>query len=203
MLKRLFDLILCLILFILFIPVMIILALTIRVKMGSPVIFRQQRPGLQGVPFFLYKFRTMSNVFDGQGNLLKDEQRLTNLGRLLRKYSLDELPQLLNVIKGELSFVGPRPLLMAYLERYSVEQTRRHEVKPGITGWAQINGRNAVSWEEKFKLDVWYVDNQNFWLDMKILGMTLIKVLKSEGISSDGSATMPEFMGSGSKGENV
>lgn len=203
MLKRLFDLILCLILFILFIPVMIILALTIRVKMGSPVIFRQQRPGLQGVPFFLYKFRTMSNVFDGQGNLLKDEQRLTNLGRLLRKYSLDELPQLLNVIKGELSFVGPRPLLMAYLERYSVEQTRRHEVKPGITGWAQINGRNAVSWEEKFELDIWYVDNQNFWLDMKILGMTLIKVLKSEGISSDGSATMPEFMGSGSKGENV
>lgn len=196
MLKRLFDLILSLVLLIAFAPVMMAIALMIRVKMGSPIIFQQQRPGLKGKAFFLYKFRTMSNTVDGQGDLLEDEQRLTVLGRLLRKYSLDELPQLLNVIKGELSFVGPRPLLMAYLECYSVEQDRRHEVKPGITGWAQINGRNAITWEEKFTFDVWYVDNQRFWLDIKILGMTLIKVLKSEGINQGGSATMSEFMGS-------
>ncbi len=196
MLKRLFDLILSLVLLIAFAPVMMAIALMIRVKMGSPAIFRQLRPGLEGKPFFLYKFRTMRDTVDGQGDLLEDEQRLTVLGRLLRKYSLDELPQLLNVIKGELSFVGPRPLLMAYLECYSVEQARRHEVKPGITGWAQINGRNAITWEEKFIFDVWYVDNQSFWLDIKILGMTLIKVLKSEGINQEGSATMSEFMGS-------
>ncbi len=197
MLKRLFDLILSIILLILFAPVMIILALLIRAQMGRPVVFRQKRPGLGGQPFDLYKFRTMTDQRDSDGRLLPDEKRLTGLGRLLRRFSLDELPQLFNVLKGELSFVGPRPLLMQYLERYSPEQARRHEVKPGITGWAQVNGRNAISWEEKFELDVWYVDNKNFLLDLKILYMTVLKVLKAEGISGDGSATMPEFMGSG------
>lgn len=197
MLKRLFDLILSIILLILFAPVMIILALLIRAQMGRPVVFRQKRPGLGGQPFDLYKFRTMTDQRDSDGRLLPDEKRLTGLGRLLRRFSLDELPQLFNVLKGELSFVGPRPLLMQYLERYSPEQARRHEVKPGITGWAQVNGRNAISWEEKFDLDVWYVDNQSMLLDLKILFITLIKVLKAEGISGEGSSTMTEFMGSG------
>ena len=196
MLKRAFDLLLGLVMLIVFFPLMLVLALLIRIYMGAPVIFRQMRPGLYGKPFYLYKFRTMSGETDSEGNLLPDKQRLTGLGRTLRRLSLDELPQLLNVLKGELSFVGPRPLLMAYLERYNKEQARRHEVKPGITGWAQVNGRNAVSWEEKFKLDVWYVDNKSFLLDLKILGMTAIKVLKAEGISGEGSATMTEFMGS-------
>ncbi len=196
MLKRAFDLLLGLVMLIVFFPLMLVLALLIRIYMGAPVIFRQMRPGLYGKPFYLYKFRTMSGETDSEGNLLPDKQRLTGLGRTLRRLSLDELPQLLNGLKGELSFVGPRPLLMAYLERYNKEQARRHEVKPGITGWAQVNGRNAVSWEEKFKLDVWYVDNKSFLLDLKILGMTAIKVLKAEGISGEGSATMTEFMGS-------
>ncbi len=182
---------------IIFAPIMLVLALLIINQMGRPVVFRQKRPGLGGQPFDLYKFRTMTDQRDSDGRLLPDEKRLTGLGKFLRRFSLDELPQLFNVLKGELSFVGPRPLLMQYLELYSPEQARRHEVKPGITGWAQVNGRNAISWEEKFELDVWYVDNKNFLLDLKILYMTVLKVLKAEGISGDGSATMPEFMGSG------
>jgi sugar transferase EpsL len=193
--KRIFDLISGFVLLIVTLPFILVIALLIYFKMGRPVYFRQQRPGFRGKPFFLYKFRTMTTETDAKGKLLADEERLTGLGRRLRRNSLDELPQLINVIKGELSFVGPRPLLMEYLPRYSAEQARRHEVKPGITGWAQVNGRNAISWEEKFEHDLWYVDNQSFWLDLKILGMTLAKVLKSEGISQDGSATMTEFLG--------
>ena len=194
--KRLLDLFLALILVIIVSPLIIILGLMIRLNMGSPVIFKQKRPGFKGRPFYLYKFRTMNETRGKDGELLSDDERLTGLGRLLRCFSLDELPQLFNVIKGELSFVGPRPLLMTYLERYSEEQARRHEVKPGITGWAQVNGRNAVNWEDRFKLDVWYVDNQSFWLDLKILVMTAVKVLKAEGISGEGTETMSEFKGS-------
>jgi len=196
MLKRIFDFTAGLLLLVLFSPVMIILALLILLQMGRPVLFRQKRPGFKGKPFILIKFRTMIDKKDNAGKLLPDDQRLHALGKWLRRYSLDELPQLINVVRGELSFVGPRPLLMQYLERYSPEQARRHEVKPGITGWAQVNGRNAISWEEKFKLDVWYVDNRNFWLDLKILWLTLVKVLKAEGIRQDGFETMSEFMGS-------
>ena len=196
MLKKIFDITAALVLLILLSPVMLILALLICFKMGRPVLFRQQRPGLRGQPFYLYKFRTMKDVRDGEGNLLTDEERMVGLGKFLRKYSLDELPQLINVVRGELSFVGPRPLLMQYLERYNPEQARRHEVKPGITGWAQVNGRNAISWEEKFKLDVWYVDNKSFGLDLKIIWLTMMKVLKAEGISEEGTVTMSEFMGS-------
>jgi len=195
MLKRLFDILLSLLLLILLAPFMIFIALIIRAKMGKPVFFRQLRPGLKGRPFYLYKFRTMTEVVDREVKISDDQQRLTATGRWIRKYSLDELPQLINVLKGELSFVGPRPLLMAYLNRYTAEQARRHDVKPGITGWAQVKGRNALTWEEKFSLDLWYVDNQSPGLDLKILALTLFKVLKAEGISQDGSATMPEFMG--------
>lgn len=176
-------------------PFFVITAIAIWVRMGTPVIFKQMRPGLNGKPFCMYKFRTMTNEKDEQGNLLPDELRLTRLGRFLRSTSLDELPELFNVLKGDMSLVGPRPLLMQYLDRYTPEQARRHEVKPGITGWAQINGRNAITWEEKFALDVWYVDNCSFWLDVKILFMTLVKVFTREGISAVGEATMPEFMG--------
>ncbi|HSW36725.1 MAG TPA: sugar transferase [Candidatus Limnocylindrales bacterium] len=193
--KRLFDFITGTVLLILFSPVMLVLAMIIRFQMGSPVIFKQLRPGLNEKPFYLYKFRTMIDQAGSRGEYLDDSQRLTLLGRKLRKYSLDELPQVFNVIKGDLSLVGPRPLLMAYLERYTPEQARRHDVKPGITGWAQINGRNVLTWEEKFALDVWYVDHRNFWLDFKVLWLTLFKVLKAEGISQDGWATSPEFMG--------
>jgi sugar transferase EpsL len=175
---------------------MIFLAILIRFNLGRPVLFKQLRPGLRGEPFYLYKFRTMKDSCDEAGELLPDEERLTALGRYLRNYSLDELPQLINVVRGELSFVGPRPLLMKYLDRYTSDQARRHEVKPGITGWAQVNGRNAISWEEKFKYDVWYVDNRSFWLDLKILWLTVAKVLRAEGISGEGSTTMSEFMGS-------
>lgn len=164
--------------------------------MGRPILFKQLRSGLHGRPFYLYKFRTMTDARNAGGQLLPDEQRLTRLGRWLRATSLDELPELWNVLKGDMSLVGPRPLLMEYLERYTPEQARRHEVKPGITGWAQVNGRNALSWEEKFRLDVWYVDNWSLWLDLKILFMTVLKVLRREGISAEGYATMPEFMGS-------
>lgn len=177
-------------------PLMLAVALTIALTMGRPVIFRQIRPGLHGKPFAMYKFRTMLELYDEQGNLLPDEQRLPLIGRVLRSTSLDELPELFNVLKGEMSLVGPRPLLMGYLDRYTPEQARRHEVKPGITGWAQINGRNALSWEEKFKLDIWYVDNWNLFLDLKIIWITLGKVLRRDGISAEGTATMPEFMGS-------
>lgn len=176
-------------------PIMIVLSIVILIRLGQPVFFKQQRPGLQGRPFYLYKFRTMSDALDEHGELLPDQVRMTGLGKMMRKTSLDELPQLVNVVRGELSFVGPRPLLMQYLERYNTEQARRHEVKPGITGWAQVNGRNAISWEEKFEFDVWYVDHRSFLLDLKILWLTLIKVVRVEGISGDGSVTMNEFMG--------
>jgi lipopolysaccharide/colanic/teichoic acid biosynthesis glycosyltransferase len=167
----------------------------ILLKMGKPIFFRQQRPGLDGKIFGIYKFRTMTNEKDGNGKLLPDEDRLVGIGKFIRSTSLDELPQLFNVLKGEMSFVGPRPLLVEYLERYNAEQKRRHDIKPGITGWAQVNGRNAISWEEKFKLDVWYVENQSFLLDMKILWMTFLKVIKRSDISQQGQATMEVFKG--------
>ena len=176
-------------------PLMCYIAFRIWREMGSPVLFRQVRPGLHGKPFVMYKFRTMTEERDADGRLLPDEQRLTPLGKFLRQYSLDELPEFINVLKGEMSLVGPRPLLMEYLDRYTPEQARRHELKPGITGWAQVNGRNVLTWEEKFRLDVWYVDNWNLLLDLKILLLTLVKVLRREGISAEGHATMPEFKG--------
>ena len=198
--KRLFDFVAALAGLIVLSPLMAVLAALIRLKLGSPVLFRQVRPGLHGKPFTLYKFRTMTDLRDENGKLLPDEMRLTPFGRTLRKFSLDELPQLINVLKGDLSLVGPRPLLMEYLSRYTPEQARRHEVRPGITGWAQVNGRNALTWEKKFELDVWYVDNRSFWLDLKIIWMTVRKVLKAEGISHAGHATMAEFQGYGEGG---
>ena len=168
----------------------------VRLTLGAPAIFTQLRPGLNGKPFRMYKFRTMTSERDVAGHLLPDEARLTALGRLLRATSLDELPELWNVLMGDMSLVGPRPLLMEYLEHYSPEQARRHEVRPGITGWAQVNGRNALSWEDKFRLDVWYVENQSFWLDMRILLLTVVKVLSGRDISAAGHATMPPFTGS-------
>lgn len=176
-------------------PLLLVVAAAILLRMGSPVFFRQERPGLNGQPFRVVKFRTMRHAVDSMGRSLPDAERLTALGRLLRGTSLDELPQLWNVLVGDLSLVGPRPLLMQYLPRYSPEQARRHDVLPGITGWAQVNGRNAISWEEKFALDVWYVDHWTFWLDLKILGLTFARVLRRSGISREGHATMPEFMG--------
>lgn len=167
----------------------------VLIRMGKPVLFVQQRPGLNAKPFYIYKFRTMLSTRDNSNQLLADEYRMTSLGNFLRKYSLDELPQLFNVLKGDLSLVGPRPLLMEYLPLYSVEQARRHQVRPGVTGLAQVNGRNAISWEDKFKLDVWYVDHQSFWLDVKILLLTVKKVFLSEGISAEGEATMSRFTG--------
>lgn len=193
--KRVFDIAVSAAGLVLLSPLLIIVAVSVRLALGSLVLFKQVRPGLNGRPFVLYKFRTMKDLRDEQGNLLPDEQRLTRLGRFLRSTSLDELPELFNVLKGDMSLVGPRPLLPQYLDRYTPEQARRHEVKPGITGWAQVNGRNAISWEEKFALDVWYVDNWSLWLDIKILALTLVKVFKREGISAEGEATMPEFMG--------
>lgn len=193
--KQLFDTLSALLGLIILSPILIITAILVRIKLGSPVLFRQQRPGLRAQPFYVYKFRTMTDQRDVAGQLLPDEVRLTPFGKQLRRLSLDELPQLLNVVKGDLSLVGPRPLLMQYLLLYSPEQARRHEVRPGITGWAQVNGRNAISWEEKFKLDVWYVDHQSFLLDLKILWMTFNKVFKREGISQDGQATMEAFQG--------
>lgn len=176
-------------------PVLLLIAIAIDIRMGSPILFAQPRPGKDGRIFTFYKFRTMTDERDQFGNLLPDAQRLTSLGQFLRKSSLDELPQLWNVLVGDMSFVGPRPLLVAYLDRYTPEQARRHEVKPGITGWAQVNGRNSLSWEQKFTLDVWYVERANLWLDLKILLLTLWKVLKREGISQQGHATMEEFKG--------
>ena len=174
-------------------PVMGLIALLVWRTMGRPVLFRHVRPGLHGKPFVMYKFRTMRDLRDAEGNLLPDEARLTPFGRWLRTTSLDELPELVNVLRGEMSLVGPRPLLMEYLERYTPEQARRHEVKPGITGWAQIHGRNNLSWEERLRLDVWYVDHWSLWLDLKILWRTLWMVLRREGISAQGHATMPRF----------
>jgi sugar transferase EpsL len=193
--KRLFDLLAAGLGVILLSPLLLVLAILVRVKLGSPVFFRQQRPGYHGQPFRLYKFRSMTGARDTQGQLLPDAKRLTRLGRFLRSASLDELPELFNVLRGEMSLVGPRPLLMQYLPRYSPEQARRHAVLPGITGWAQINGRNALTWQDKFRLDVWYVDHWAFGLDIKILLLTLGKVFKREGISQPGHATAEEFMG--------
>lgn len=180
----------------LLLPVMLVVAILVRIKLGRPVIFAQKRPGLNCRIFTLYKFRTMNDARDGQGNLLPDADRLTRLGRFLRSASLDELPELFNILAGQMSLVGPRPLLISYLERYSPEQQRRQNVLPGLTGWAQVNGRNAISWEEKFKLDVWYVDHWSLGLDLKILWMTLGKVFNREAISAPGQATMGEFLGS-------
>ncbi|MBS1718063.1 MAG: sugar transferase [Armatimonadetes bacterium] len=194
--KRLFDLLLALLFLLLFWPLLLILALLVRIKLGSPVFFKQERPGLGGKPFMLIKFRSMTDQRDEHGELLPDHVRLTSFGKMLRATSLDELPEIFNVLKGEMSFVGPRPLLIKYLPLYSPEQNRRHEVLPGITGWAQVNGRNAIAWDEKFRLDVWYVDHQSLALDIKILWMTLAKVVKRSDISADDHATMPEFTGS-------
>ena len=176
-------------------PLLALVALLVRLKLGSPVLFRQMRPGLHGRPFTMLKFRTMTDARDASGQLLPDSQRLTPFGRFLRSTSLDELPELINVLKGDMSLVGPRPLLMQYLERYTPEQRRRHEVRPGITGWAQVNGRNALSWERKFELDVWYVDHQSPWLDLKIIFMTVWKIFRRDGISQPGQATAEEFRG--------
>jgi sugar transferase EpsL len=194
-LKRVFDIVVSAVALTVLAPVMGLIALLVWRTMGRPVLFRQARPGLHGKPFVMYKFRTMRDLRDAEGNLLPDEARLTPFGRWLRTTSLDELPELVNVLRGEMSLVGPRPLLMEYLERYTPEQARRHEVKPGITGWAQIHGRNNLSWEERLRLDVWYVDHWNSWLDLKILWRTLWIVLRREGISAQGHATMPEFIG--------
>lgn len=194
--KRAFDFLAALVAILLLWPVILTVALLVRLHLGSPVFFRQQRPGLHGKLFEVIKFRTMHDMVDVYGNLMPDAERLTSFGRFLRATSLDELPELWNVLKGNMSLVGPRPLLMQYLERYSPEQARRHEVRPGLTGWAQVNGRNALSWDERFKLDVWYVDHQSFFLDMKIILMTTWKILKREGINQPGQATMEAFRGS-------
>lgn len=193
--KRSLDLLLLLAGLPIVLPIMLFVALVVRLRMGSPVLFKHVRPGYKGAPFELLKFRTMTNARDSAGSLLPDEVRLTLCGQLLRRLSLDELPQLWNVLRGDLSLVGPRPLMTKYLDRYSPEQSRRHEVLPGITGWAQVNGRNAISWEQKFELDVWYVDHCGIWLDLKILVLTLVQVLRQRGISQTGYVTSPEFMG--------
>ncbi|MGE0281731.1 MAG: sugar transferase [Rhizobiaceae bacterium] len=194
--KRAFDLTATIILIVVLAPVFILVAGLVWWKLGSPVIFRQTRPGRSAKPFVMLKFRTMRDATDGKGTPLPDEQRLTPFGRFLRSTSLDELPELFNVLKGEMSLVGPRPLLMQYVPLYSSTQMRRHEVAPGITGWAQVNGRNALSWDDKFKLDVWYVDNRSFWLDIKIIALTLDRVIRRSGISADGHATSQPFTGS-------
>lgn len=195
MIKRFFDFIISLIAIVLCAPVMMIIACLIQFRMGEPIFFIQSRLGMDGAPFSMIKFRTMRNDIDVQGALLSDNKRITKLGAFLRSSSLDELPELFNVLKGDMSLVGPRPLLIEYLSLYNDNQKKRQNVLPGITGWAQVNGRNAISWEEKFNLDVWYVENQSFWLDMKILWITIKKVIMREGISADGEATMPKFTG--------
>jgi len=194
--KRLFDIVLASSALILLLPLLLGIWGVVMLVLGRPVFFGQERPGLNGKPFKMYKFRTMTDDRDENGNLLPDENRLHRFGRMLRSTSIDELPELWNVIKGDMSLVGPRPLLMDYLPLYSAEQYRRHGARPGITGWAQVNGRNALSWEDKFKLDVWYVDNHSLWLDAKILFLTIKKVVVREGISGDGEATMSRFTGS-------
>ena len=195
--KRLFDLLLAALLMVIALPIMGLIALLVWLNLGKPLLFRQLRPGDLGEPFLIVKFRTMSDERDDTGSLLPDGQRLTRLGNFLRAFSLDELPELFSVLAGRMSFVGPRPLLMQYLDRYTFEQARRHEVLPGITGWAQVNGRNILNWEDKFRLDVWYVDNWSLWLDVKILAITFWKVITRQGISQPGHATAEEFMGSG------
>ena len=196
MLKRCFDFCVALTLLGLTLPVMAAVAVLVRRAIGSPVLFRQQRPGLNAMPFTLYKFRTMSDQYDKHGELLPDELRLTALGGILRRFSLDELPQLFNVLKGDMSLVGPRPLLMEYLPLYSPQQAKRHDVRPGITGWAQVNGRNTVAWETRFNYDVWYVEHRSFGLDLRILWLTLMRVVRSDGVNEPGSATMSKFTGS-------
>lgn len=195
-LKALADRLAALLALLLLAPLLVLVAVLVRWRLGAPVLFRQQRPGYRERPFWLLKFRTMSNARDASGALLPDAARLTPLGRWLRASSIDELPELLNILRGEMSFIGPRPLLMEYLPLYSAEQARRHQVPPGFSGWAQINGRNALSWERKFQLDVWYVDHQSFWLDLRIVVITVWKVLRREGISAAGEATMAPFTGS-------
>jgi lipopolysaccharide/colanic/teichoic acid biosynthesis glycosyltransferase len=194
-LKRALDVVVSAFLLVLLSPVLIAVILMVWLQMGRPILFRQQRPGYNGIPFFALKFRSMTDKRDEQGRLLPDGARITRLGAYLRRSSLDELPQLWNVLRGDMSLVGPRPLLMQYLDRYTPEQARRHSVIPGITGWTQVNGRNDLAWEKKLALDVWYVDHWSLALDLRILGITVWKVLKGEGIAAEGSATMPEFMG--------
>jgi sugar transferase EpsL len=193
--KRLLDLFMASLAVLILWPIVVTISSVVWLKLGLPIIFQQTRPGYLGQPFTIFKFRTMRNMYDENGNLLPDADRLERLGRFLRASSLDELPQLWNVFRGDMSFVGPRPLLTEYLSLYTPEQKRRHDTRPGITGWAQINGRNAVSWEEKLKLDVWYVDNQSFWLDIKILFLTAYVVLTRRGVSPKGADTMPKFKG--------
>ena len=200
--KRLFDFLVALCALLTLLPVIIVVAILIRFKLGSPILFTQARPGLHGKVFSMMKFRTMLDATDSQGSQLSDEKRMTPFGGFLRSASLDELPGLLNVLKGDMSLVGPRPLLVQYLPLYNDEQKRRHNVRPGITGWAQVNGLNAISWEDKFKYDVWYVENQSFWLDLKILLLTIKKVFIKEGISADDHVTMPFFTGSDKNTDN-
>ena len=195
MLKRIFDLIIALILLVALAPFLALLALAVRWQLGSPVFFVQQRPGRNAIPFRCYKFRTMTQARDAAGELLPDAARLTPLGRTMRKFSLDELPQLFNVLKGDMSLVGPRPLLMEYLPLYSARQARRHALRPGMTGWAQVKGRNALDWEARFELDLWYVKHQSFWVDLKILALTVAQVLQPRGIAQDGVATVSKFTG--------
>lgn len=201
MVKRIFDILFAFLCIVVFSPIIIAVILFIRIKIGSPVFFTQQRQGRYGIPFKIYKFRTMRELFDDTGKVLPDSERMTGFGVFLRKFSLDELPQLFNVLKGELSFIGPRPLLLEYLPLYNDFQKRRLNVMPGITGWAQVNGRNHLSWDEKFKLDVWYVDNQSFWLDLKILLLTVKKIFDHTDISSADHATMPKFTGNSADDE--
>jgi len=193
--KRFLDISISLVVLIIFFPLFLVICILIKLTFKESILFKQQRPGENSKIFYLYKFRTMKELKNKEGNFLPDEERLTKTGKFLRRWSLDELPELWNVLKGDMSIVGPRPLLVKYLDRYSPEQARRHEVKPGITGWAQVNGRNAITWEEKFKYDVWYVNNWSLWLDFKIIVMTLVKIIKEEGISQPGYATMEEFKG--------
>jgi len=195
-LKRPLDLLAGILTLVVISPLLLLIYALLRLTIGAPVIFRQTRPGYQGRPFVIYKFRTMTDQRDVTGRLLADEKRTTRVGQIVRSCSLDELPEIFNVLRGEMSFVGPRPLLMQYLGRYTREQARRHEVTPGITGWAQVNGRNALTWDKRFELDVWYVDHQSFALDVRILGLTLWKVIKREGINREGYVSAPEFMGS-------
>jgi lipopolysaccharide/colanic/teichoic acid biosynthesis glycosyltransferase len=194
-LKRIFDILISILLLLVLSPLITVVSILILAKLGTPIFFRQQRPGLHGEPFMLIKFRTMLNAKRPDGEVLADARRLTSFGRFLRSTSLDELPELWNVLKGDMSLVGPRPLLMQYLPLYTAEQRRRHHVRPGMTGWAQVNGRNALSWSEKFALDIWYVDNHSFALDMKILFLTVVAVFRGDGIAAEGEATMPLFTG--------
>ena len=194
--KRIFDFVFALLLLIIVSPLILLISFLILILIGPPIFFCQKRPGLNSKPFIIYKFRTMTNEKDEHGHYLHDEERMTSFGRLLRRFSLDEIPQLFNVLMGDISIVGPRPLLMEYVELYTPTQARRHEVRPGITGLAQVNGRNALLWEQRFEMDVWYVDHQSFWLDLRILALTLLNVVRGDGISQDGHVTMEKFKGS-------